>query len=108
MSYIDVNELKRWLNVEESWTADDLVMAEIIEGAEAAITAHLARKSLAELEDETTHDIPADLKVAIKSLAATSYSNRESISFAEAKRIPYTMEYLIQKYKEYDKTKYNQ
>lgn len=80
-----------------------MTIAEIIEGVEDQVCHHLNRTSLTELEDENTHDIPAGLKVAIKSLAATYYSNREALSYGEAKKVPYTYEYCLQPYRSYEK-----
>lgn len=83
------------------FTDDDLTIAEMIEGAEDVITAHLNRTSLAELEDSATRDIPEGLKTAIKTLVANFYQNRESIAYGQPYRVPLSYEYVLQPYKKY-------
>lgn len=101
--YITIEAVKKYINI--PFNDDDLLLGDLIEAAEQSIANHLSRKSLAELEDENGN-IPADLKVAIKTMVATLYENRESVAFAETFKVPYTLEYLMTPYRNYDKTTY--
>lgn len=98
--YITVIEMKRWLNI--PFMDDDLTIAEMIEGAEDAIEQHIDRK-LSDLKDASTNDIPASLKTAIKTLTANFYQNRESIAYGQPFKVPYSLEFLLQPWKNYDK-----
>lgn len=100
MAYIDVCDIRRYLNI--PFCEDDLLLAELEEAAEEVLAGHLNVASLKEYEDES-QDIPQALKTAIKTIVANFYANRESISYAQAYRVPYTLEFLIQPYKNYQK-----
>lgn len=99
--YITVNEMKRWLNI--PFNDDDLTISEMIDAAEGAVEKHINRK-LSSLE--INGDIPADLKTAIKTLAANFYQNRESIAYGQPYKIPYTFEYCLTPYRNLDKSSY--
>lgn len=98
--YVTVEELRRYLNI--PFCDDDLLLAELEESAEDVLTGHLNILSLEVYEDEAG-DIPPALKTAIKTITANMYQNRESISYAQAYKVPYSLEYIIQPYKNYKK-----
>lgn len=98
--YVTVEELRRFLNI--PFCEDDLLLAELEEAAEDILTGHLNIKTLQEYEDESG-ELPAALKTAIKTITANLYQNRESIAYAQAYKVPYTLEYMIQPYKNYQK-----
>lgn len=98
--YVTVEELRRFLNI--PFCEDDLLLAELEEAAEDVLTGHLNIESLTVYEDESG-ELPAALKTAIKTITANFYQNRESISYAQAYKVPYTLEYMIQPYKNYQK-----
>lgn len=98
--YVTVEELRRFLNI--PFCEDDLLLAELEEAAEDVLTGHLNIESLSVYEDETG-ELPAALKTAIKTITANFYQNRESIAYAQAYKVPYTLEYMIQPYKNYQK-----
>lgn len=98
--YVTVEELRRYLNI--PFCDDDLLIAELGEAAEDVLTGHLNIESLDVYEDEAG-ELPAALKTAIKTITANFYQNRESIAYAQAYKVPYTLEYMIQPYKNYQK-----
>jgi len=100
MAYVDVIDIRRYLNL--PFCDDDLLLGELEETAEQVLAGHLNVESLEVYENEQ-QDIPQALKTAIKTLAANFYSNRESIAYGEPHKIPYTLEYLIQPWKNYTK-----
>lgn len=99
MSYIPVEELRRWLNL--NFSEDDLLLAELIEASENVVEQQIMQP-LSDLED-ASGELPAGLKTAIKEYAATLYENREAVAYGSPNKIPYTFEYLIQPFKKYKK-----
>ena len=100
MAYVDVIDIRRYLNL--PFEEDDLMLAELEETAEQVLAGHLDVKSMNVYEDENG-DIPQALKTAIKTVVANLYQNRESISYAEPYKVPYTLEWVLQPYKNYTK-----
>lgn len=98
--YVTVEELRRFLNI--PFCDDDLLLAELAEAAEDVLAGHLNIESLEVYENESG-ELPAALKTAIKTITANFYQNRESIAYAQAYKVPYTLEYMIQPYKNYQK-----
>lgn len=99
--YVDIDEMKRHLNI--LFNDDDLYLAELEEAAENTVAAHLNRPSLAALADGGR--LPADVRLAIKTLVANWYVNREPVSYGNPNKVPYTLEYVLQPYKLYTKEK---
>lgn len=98
--YVSVDDIKRYTNV--TFCSDDLLFAELEETAEQVLAGHLNVESLEKYEDEEGN-IPEALKTAVKTIVANIYSNRESIAYGQPYRIPYTLEFLIQPFKNYQK-----
>ena len=98
--YVDVIDLRRYLNI--PFVEDDLLLLELEETAEQVLRGHLNVESLEVFEDQNG-DIPQALKTAIKTITANFYSNRESVAYGQPYRIPYSLEWLIQPYKNYTK-----
>ena len=99
--YVTVEDMRRYLNL--NMCEDDLLLAELEESAEDILAGHLNVESLEEYEDEKK-DIPQALKTAIKTIVANIYTNRESIAYGQPYRVPYTLEFIIQPYKNYLKS----
>ena len=100
MAYVDVIDIRRFLNI--PFTDDDLIIADLEESAEEVLAGHLNVKSMSVYEDENG-DIPQALKTAIKTMVATWYSNREAVSYGQPYQVPYTLIYILQPFKNYTK-----
>ena len=98
--FVSIEELRRHLNL--PFTTDDLLLAEYEEAAESVLEKHIGT-SLNNYLDGPNGELNAALKLAIKTLVANFYMNREPVSFAQAYKIPYSLEYLIQGFKKYSK-----
>ena len=98
--YVSVDDMKRYMNV--TFCSDDLLFAELVETAEELAAGHLNVESLEVYENENG-DIPEALKTVIKTIVANFYTNRESIAYGQPYRIPYTLEWALQPYKNYHK-----
>ncbi len=96
--YVTVEEIKQHLYID--FEADDAVLAEMINAAEEILEKYLNTSYSNVLNKDGTFPFP--LKQAIKILVGNLYANRESVAFnAVPYKIPYSMEYLIQPYKNY-------
>ena len=100
MAYVEVIDIRKYLNL--PFVDDDLLLAELEETAEETLAGHLNVESLNVFEDQTG-DIPSALKTAIKVITANFYTNRESIAYGQPYRVPYSLEFLIQPWKNYHK-----
>lgn len=100
MAYVDVIDIRKYLNL--PFCEDDLLLAELEESAEEVLAGHLNVESMDVYED-ASGDIPQALKTAIKVMVATLYSNREAVSYGQPFRVPYTLEYVLQPFKNYTK-----
>jgi len=98
--YVTVEDMRRYLNL--PFHEDDYLLGQLIESAEQVIAAHLNLDSLERYED-SNGDIPAALQTAIKSLASNFYQNREPVAYGEPHPIPYTLLYILQPFKIYEK-----
>lgn len=96
--YVTVEDIRKFLNI--SFCEDDGLFLELEESAEQILAGHLNVESLNKYEDESG-DIPQALKTAIKTIVANIYQNRESIAYGQPYRVPYTLEFIIQPYKNY-------
>ena len=100
MAYVEVIDIRKYLNL--PFCEDDELLMTLEESAEEVLAGHLNVKSMSVYEDENG-DIPQALKTAIKTMVATWYSNRESISYAQPFKVAYSLEYMLQPFKNYTK-----
>lgn len=95
--YITVEQIKQHLYI--IFEADDAVLEEMINTAEAIIEKYL-NVNLTELV--VNDELPYPIKQAIKIMVGNLYANRESVAFnAIPYKIPFSYEYLLQPYKNY-------
>lgn len=87
-------DIKKHLNIEESFTDDDKYLEQLIDVAYSALSLHL---------DLTIEEVAqeAPLNHAVKLLVGNLYMNREPVTFNTTVTIPYTLDYLIAPYKNY-------
>lgn len=99
MLYVDLETMKKHLNIESDFTDDDLYISQLIEVAQNAIELHINRTFDSMSEKGVT--IPPALKQCIMFLVSDYYANRESIAFASAQELPHTFQYLIGLFRNY-------
>jgi len=97
--YITVDEVKKHLNINDTFTEDDNYISALILACEGAIAKHL-NVYLTDLEDDKG-DIPAPLKQALLLLVGNYYANRESVAYTTAVEIPNSYNFLIDLYRNY-------
>lgn len=96
MAYIQLDELKKHLNIETSFNEDDLYLSTLIDVAELSIQEY-CNGGL----NTYTDNVPITVKHATLILAAHLYINRTVVSFAQALEIPYSFKFLLNPYRIY-------
>jgi hypothetical protein len=102
-TYTSVAELKQHLNIEESFTADDNYLLELISISEMAVADYLngglSGATTIVISGTTYSALPKTIKHACVLLAAHYYINRTPIAFTSAGEIPYTFQFLLNPHK---------
>lgn len=105
MEYTDLNDIKKHLRVDESYTDDDTYITELCTAAEA-IVARDIDDSLDGLAD-SNRKLPEPLNQAIKILVGNFYANRESVAYTSISQVPLSYQYILDLYRNYSNTKSN-
>ena len=101
MAYVDLELVKRHLNLESSFTEDDSYLESLIEAGEENVAKDLC-VTVKELETIGGGSrIPAPLRHAILLTIGTFYSNRESVTSANLQELPRGVKYLTELYRNY-------
>lgn len=104
MNYLDLDTIKRHLNLDLSFTQDDEYLEALADTAEQIVEKHLDN-DLGSIIYQCNDTLPAPIKHAMLLLIGNFYMNRESISFASNSSLPLSYEYLLAPYKEYINSK---
>lgn len=97
--YVELETAKKHLNLDDSFTDDDSYITFLIQAAEEAVSKHIDQP-LVELED-SKGELPPAILHSILLLIGNLYANREPVAFANAVKVPYTLDYLLGLYKYY-------
>lgn len=95
--------VKEYLNIESTYTADDMQIDNIISVAIEAVKAY----TNGGLDDVIlnnlylTDDLYKPVQFCIIMYAAHLFSNRGVVTFQQAYKLPYTFEFLLNKYIKY-------
>lgn len=99
IQYVDLETVKKHLNLEQQFEEDDLYLLALIDVAQAAVEKYLDMP----LEDMVKDNIlPSPIKHAILLLIGTFYAQRESISSASMQPVPNAFELLCDLYRNYN------
>lgn len=97
--YLPLETVKKWLNIEDQFEADDLLIMGMTDAALEAVEKYLDRP----LKDyEVDGKLPSGLKTCAMFLISTWYALRESVSQSNMQPIPHSFELMIALYKNYD------
>ena len=101
MAYVDLELVKRHLNLESSFTEDDSYLESLIDAGEENVAKDLC-VTVEELETIGGGSrIPAPLSQAIILTIGAFYSNRESVTNARLQELPRGVKYLTELYRNY-------
>ena len=101
MTFLTLDKLKKHLNIDATFTADDEYITSLGDVAEAIVSNHLGF-DLSELAENNGGSLPAPIVHAMFLFVGNLYMNRESVSVANFSNIPFSYEYLIGLYKNYN------
>lgn len=97
--YVDLETVKKHLNLDDSFIEDDSYLGLLIMTAEDAVSLHID-KPLVELEN-SQGELPPAIIHSILLLIGNLYANREPAAFASSVKVPYTLDYLLGLHKFY-------
>jgi len=104
MTYLNLEEIKKHLNVDDCFQDDDSYIESLADVSEEIVEQHL-RTSLDNIASEYNGKLPAPIRHAMLLLIGNYYANRESVTFAQAHDLPLSYEYLLSPYVSYESTK---
>ncbi len=100
-AYVTLDEVKRHLNIDSAFTADDALICAYASAAEGAIAADLDLSGLDALAEQYG-ELPQPVRLAILMLAAHFYASREPVVYgATVAAVPLTLEYLVAPYRRF-------
>ena len=102
MKYLNINTIKKHLNIDSYFHDDDEYIKQLGEVAEQMVDEHI-NNNLEMIIEDNKGNIPMPLKHAMLLLIGNLYQNREGVAFANATEIPHSYEYLLFPYKSYKK-----
>lgn len=97
--YLQLEQVKKHLNIDSDFTEDDKYLEHLISVAELSVSTHL-NIALDELAGEGGV-IPSPIIHAMLLMIGTLYNNRESVTYGSAIEIPLCYQYLISLYRNY-------
>jgi len=96
---LSLEQIKKHLNIDNDYNADDLYLLDLATVAEDATKQHLNIASFSDIS--VAGSVPASVIHAMLLMVGNLYANRESIGYAAVYKIPYSYEYLLSLYKNY-------
>lgn len=103
--YLTLAQIKKHLNIDESFTDDDEYLLFLYEVAERTVQRHID-SSLASLVEEEG-SLPTPLLQAMLLYIGTLYAQRESISYSSVVDVPFSYDYLLSLFKNYNNTNHD-
>ena len=98
--YLDLTKIKKHLNINEDYTADDMYLTDLSEVAERVVENHIDNK-LDNIATRNGGTLPAPILHAMLLFIGNMYANRESVAFVSANEIPLSYAYILDLYKCY-------
>lgn len=98
--YLDLDTVKKHLNLESSYTEDDEYILLLIDAAEQAVRVHV-NEDLETIAEKNGGCIPAPLFQAMLLQIGNLYQNREIVG-AKTTALPFGYQYLIDLYRNYN------
>ena len=97
---IDLDKIKKHLNIDEDFTEDDEYIESLALVAEELVQKHID-KSFEEIAAESG-GIPKPLLHAILLFIGNLYDNRESVAYSSAIEVPTSLTYILNMYRDYE------
>ena len=100
MKYLDLNLIKKHLNMNADYTAEDNYLTMLGGAVEEVVAKHID-DDLNTLAKNNNDQLPLPLVQACLLLLGTYYSNRENVAFTTTNEVPMSFTYLLDLYKNY-------
>ena len=100
MKYLDLNLIKKHLNMNADYTAEDDYLTMLGGAVEEVVAKHID-DDLETLAKNNDDQLPLPLVQACLLLLGTYYSNRENVAFTGCNEIPMSFTYLLDLYRNY-------
>lgn len=97
--YLDLNAVKKHLNIESSYTEDDQYLLMLTDVAEQTVRVHV-NEDLETIAEKSGGCIPTPLFQAMLLQIGNLYQNREIVG-AKTTALPFGYQYLIDLYRNY-------
>jgi hypothetical protein len=91
---ININSLKRQLNIELTYTDDDAILQHLLDVTETSVENYCGYNALTGYTS-----LPLPVIQATIMLAAHFYQNRNMVSFSQGYSIPFSFRFLLDPYK---------
>ena len=96
---MDLNLIKKHLNIDSSFTDDDQYLLMLAEVAEKAVEKHIDNIEMF----GNGQEIPLPITQAMLLIIGNMYANREAVAFTNSYEVPLCYQYLLSLYKDYSK-----
>lgn len=98
--YLDLDVIKKHLNVESDFTDDDELIVLYADAAEQAVQVHV-NESIEDIAEKNGGCIPTPLFQAMLLMVGNLYQNREIVG-TKTSALPFNYNYLIDLYRNYN------
>ena len=98
--YLDLEKIKKHLNINVDYTDDDMYLTDLAEVAERVVETHIDNK-LDTIASKNGGLLPAPILHAMLLFIGNMYANRESVAFVGVNEIPLSYAYILDLYKTY-------
>lgn len=98
--HIDLETIKKHLNLNEDYTDDDTYVMHLENVAENLVEKHID-KTLEEIIAEEG-EVPSPLLHAMLLIIGNLYDNRESVAYNQVVEVPKTLQYILSMYRDYE------
>lgn len=98
--YLDLDIVKKHLNLESSFTEDDEYILGLMDTAESAVEVHL-NGDLETYAEENGGCLPPAIYQAALLMVGNLYQNREIVGTSKATMLPFNYRYLLDLYRHY-------
>ena len=97
---IELSTIKKHLNIDADYTADDEYLMQLEGVAVKLVEKHIDRTFEDIIAEEG--EIPLPLLHAILLFVGNMYDNRESVAYSQAVEIPTSLTYILSMYRDYN------
>lgn len=99
---IDLQMLKKHLNIEEDFTEDDSYLG-ILSNAAVNVVENYLVDNLELIAEDNGGELPSSLSLAIFIMVADWYAYRESVTNLSVNKLPQSLMFILNQFKCYDK-----